>query len=237
MIFNVKLINKKDIADGTLAFYFNKPAGLEFRAGQFADITLINPSETDSEGDTRSLSIASAPYENELMFATRMRDSAFKRVMRNLPAGSEVKLNAPFGDFTLHKRESTPAVFIIGGIGVTPVRSMIAQATKDNTSHSITLFHANRSLADSPFREDFERFSKENANFSYITVITGDDTSGTYEEHGHINADILKRHLSDLTAPIYYLSGPEGMVKAMRKLLIELEINQDNIKSEEFAGY
>src|SRR5690242_7897259 len=100
MVQNVKLIRKEPVADGTMAFHFEKPAGFEFRAGQFGDITLLNPPETDSEGDTRGFSIAAAPYEPDLMFATRLRDTAFKRVLRNLPDGSEVKLDAPYGDFT-----------------------------------------------------------------------------------------------------------------------------------------
>ncbi|KAI5913739.1 FAD-dependent oxidoreductase [Azoarcus sp. PA01] len=139
---NVKLIRKEMIADGTMAFHFAKPEGFEFRAGQFADFTLIDPPETDDEGNTRGFSLMQAPYEPDLVAATRMRDTAFKRVLKNLPIGTEVKLDAPYGDFTLHKTESTPAVFIIGGIGVTPVRSMIAQATHDRTTHQITLLHA-----------------------------------------------------------------------------------------------
>lgn len=237
MIANVKLTKKEDVANGTMAFQFEKPEGFEFRAGQFGDITLINPPETDSEGDTRGFSIAAAPYEDYLMFATRLRDTAFKRVLRDLPLGTEVKLDAPYGDFTLHKTESTPAVFLIGGIGVTPVRSMIAQATHDKTAHKITLLHANRTLADAPFRTDFEQFAKDSQNFTYVPVITDDIPEGWNGEHGRIDESILRRHVSDLNAPIYYLSGPEGMVKAMRQLLVGIGVNEDNIRTEEFAGY
>src|SRR5690606_16182804 len=119
----------------TMAFHFEKPEGLEFRAGQFADFTLLNPSETDAEGDVRGFSLASAPYETDIFVTTRLRDTAFKQVMRNLPEGTEVKFDGPYGDFTLHKNETVPAVFVIGGIGVTPVRSMVAQATHDRTAH------------------------------------------------------------------------------------------------------
>lgn len=237
MITNVKLIEKTEVANGTMAFRFEKPEGFEFRAGQFGDLTLINPPETDSEGDTRGFSIVAAPYEPFLMFATRLRDTAFKRVIRDLPLGSEVKLDAPYGDFTLHKTETTPAVFIIGGIGVTPVRSMIAQATHDKTAHHITLLHANRTLADAPFTKDFEQFAHENPNFTFVPVVTGNAPEGWTGEHGHVDEPMLRRHVPDLNAPIYYLSGPEGMVKAMRQLLVDAHVNEDNIKTEEFAGY
>ena len=75
-IYKVKLQRKEEIADGTMAFYFEKPKGFEFKAGQFGDFTLIDPAETDAEGNTRGFSLASAPYEDFLMFATRMRDTA-----------------------------------------------------------------------------------------------------------------------------------------------------------------
>lgn len=237
MITNVKLIKKEEIADGTMAFYFEKPDGFEFRAGQFGDITLIDPPQTDAEGDTRGFSIAAAPYEPHLIFATRMRDTAFKRVIRDLPEGTEVKLDAPYGDFTLHKTQTTPAVFIIGGIGVTPVRSMVAQATHDKTGHDITLLHVNRSISAAPFTADFHQFAEENPHFSYVPVFTDEVPADWTGEHGHVDAEMLKRHIADLHAPMYYLSGPEGMVKATRQLLVDAGVNEDAIRTEEFAGY
>lgn len=236
MVQNVKLIKKEEVANGTMAFYFEKPEGLEFRAGQFADYTLLNPSETDEEGNIRGFSLVHAPYEGGLVAATRMRDTAFKRVLRDLPLGSEVKFDGPYGDFTLHKTEATPAVFLIGGIGITPVRSMIAQATHDKTSHQISLFYANKTLADAPFMEDFERFSKENSNFSFVPVL-GEAPEDWQGEKGRIDAAMIKRHLDDISKPIFYLAGPEGMVKAMRQLLIGMDVNEDNIRTEEFSGY
>lgn len=237
MVANIKLIKKEEIANGTMAFYFEKPEGFEFRAGQFADYTLINPPETDAEGDTRGFSIITAPFEEYVGAATRLRDTAFKRVLKGLPIGAEVKLDAPYGDFTLHKTETTPAVFLIGGIGVTPVRSMIAQATHDKTTHRITLIHSSRTPDDIPFMADFERLARENPNFTYIPVASESAPDGWQGERGRVNEDMIKKHVSDLSAPMYYLSGPEGMVKAMRQLLVGLNVNEDNIKTEEFTGY
>lgn len=237
MITNIKLIKKEEIARDTMAFYFEKPAGFEFRAGQFLDITLLNPPETDAEGDTRGFSIITAPYEPEIGCATRLRDTAFKRVLKDLPLGTEVKLDAPYGDFTLHKTETTPAVFLIGGIGVTPVRSMVAQATYDKTGPQMTLLHANRTPQDAPFREDFEKLAAENPNFTFVPVATEEAPEGWQGERGHVDEAMLRRHVADLNAPIYYLSGPEGMVKAMRQLLVDIGVNEDNIRTEEFTGY
>lgn len=237
MVTNIKLIKKQEIANGTMAFYFEKPEGFEFRAGQFADYTLINPPETDAEGDTRGFSIITAPFEEYIGAATRMRDTAFKRVLKDLPLGAEVKLDAPYGDFTLHKTEATPAVFLIGGIGVTPVRSMISQATHDKTTHKITLIHSSKTPGDLPFMADFERLVRENPNFTYIPVSSDSAPDGWQGERRRVDEEMIRKHVSDLTMPIYYLSGPEGMVKAMRQLLVSLNVNEDNIKTEEFAGY
>lgn len=236
MLANVKLTRKETIADGTMAFHFAKPAGFEFRAGQFAEFTLIDPPETDEEGNGRAFSLAQALDEPDLVVATRMRDTAYKRVLKDLSIGTEVKLDGPYGDFTLHKTESTPAVFIIGGIGVTPVRSMVTQATHDKTSHRITLLHASRKPADLPFKADFEKLAKDNPGFTYITTV--ESPTGDWQgERGRVTPEMVKKHVPDLNTPIYYLSGPEGMVKAMRRLLVDLQVNEDNIRTEEFAGY
>lgn len=236
-ILNLKLIKKHEVANGTMGFHFEKPTGFEFRAGQFADYTLINPTETDDEGNTRGFSLVHAPFEADIVFATRMRDTAFKRVMKDLPLGSEIKFDGPYGDFTLHKTESTPAVFLIGGIGITPVRSMIAQATHDKTAHKLTLLYSNKTPADAAFTSHFEQFANDNPNFTFVPVytdVTEDEWPG---ERGYIDAHMLRRHVSDLRAPKYYLSGPAAMVGAMRKMLIEAGIDEDNIKTEEFSGY
>ena len=236
MLINIKLIKKETVAEGTMAFHFAKPEGFEFRAGQFADFTLIDPPQTDEEGNIRGFSLLQAPCEPDIVLATRMRDTAFKRVLKDLPLGAEIKFDGAYGDFTLHKTETTPAVFIIGGIGVTPVRSMIAQASHDKTSHKITLLHASHTPAQLPLKSDFERLARENPNFTYIMTVESapDDWQG---EHGRVTSEMVKKYVADLNKPIYYLSGPEGMVKGMRKLLIDLEVNEDNIRTEEFSGY
>lgn len=235
-IYNIKLLKKEEIANDTVAFTWEKPEGFEFKAGQNGDFFLIDPPETDDEGNKRTFSLVNAPHEGDIVTATRMRDTAFKRVLKDLPEGTEVKFDAPYGDYTLHKTESTPAVFLIGGIGVTPVRSMIADATHNKTDHKITLLHANKTPEDAPFADDFKELSEENPNFTFVQVF--DEVPEVSDaESGHIDADMLKRHVEDINAPIYYLSGPEGMVKAMRAMLVEAQINEDNIKTEEFSGY
>ncbi|MEN1970416.1 FAD-dependent oxidoreductase [Lentibacillus sp. N15] len=235
--YTIKLLKKEMVANDTMAFHWEKPDGFEFKAGQFGDFTLIDPGETDSEGNTRAFSFVCAPSEDKLVTTTRLRDSAFKRVIQDLPEGAEVEFDAPHGNFTLHKTESTPAVFIIGGIGITPVRSMIAEATNQGTSHDITLLFSNKTPEDAPFQSDFEEMAEKNPNFTFVPVMTRVDEDIWSGENGHIDADMLKRHVSDVSKPIYYLAGPADMVQAMQKMLIEAGANEDNIRAEEFSGY
>ena len=126
-----KLIRREEVAEGTMAFHFAKPSGFAFKAGQSADVTLIDPPDTDAEGNKRTFSIASPPFENELVFTTRMRDTAFKRSLKNVPLATEVKIGSAAGSFTLHKNPAKPAVFLAGGIGITPFLSMVRQADHD----------------------------------------------------------------------------------------------------------
>jgi ferredoxin-NADP reductase len=235
----VKLTKREAVADGTMAFYFEKPKDFVYRAGQFGDFTLINPPETDAEGATRGFSLASAPCEKDLKIATRMRDTAFKRVLKELPYGTQLKLDAPYGSFTLHTNAAIPAVFLTGGIGITPVRSMLVEATKEPLSRRILLFYSNHAPEDTAFLEELRALAAGNPQFTFVATMTqmGQSHDGWVGETGYVTRDMLERYIDDLTVPIYYCSGPAALVSAMRKLLTEAGVNEDNIRTEEFVGY
>lgn len=238
-VYKVKLMEKREVAEGTMAFHFEKPEGFVYKAGQFADCTLINPAETDAEGNTRAFSFSSAPFEDGLMFATRMRDTAFKRELKNMQPGTEVSLNAPHGSFTLHDDANVPAVFLTGGIGVTPVRSIILQAMHDNVPHRILVFYSNKRPEDAAFLDELMKSSNTNANYTFVGTMTEMDKSGGEwrGETGFIDQAMLQKYMDDLTLPIYYVDGPPAMVKAMRQILSEVGVDKGNIRTEEFAGY
>lgn len=238
-IYKVKLKSRQEIADGTMAFHFEKPEGFRYKAGQFADYTLSAPAETDAEGNTRGFSLASAPYEDDLMLATRMRDTAFKRDLKVMEPGTELTLDAPYGSFTLHDDASIPAVFLTGGIGVTPVRSIVLQATHDNLSHKIFLFDSNRKPEDAAFLGDLTEARKKNPNYTFVGTMTEMEKSSRewHGETGVITRAMLLKYIGDLTLPIYYLAGPPPMVTAMRETLSEAGVSDDNIRTEEFTGY
>jgi len=234
-----KLLNRTDVADGTMAFHFEKPPGFLFTPGQSVDLTLLNPPETDSEGNVRTFSIASAPFEDQLMFATRMRDTAFKRSLKKAPLGSVVKMDSAMGSFTLHKNFAKPAVFLAGGIGITPFSSIVRQTDHDRAAHKLYLFYSNRRPEDAPFIEVLQNLEKTNPKFSFIAIMTDVPRSKkTWNgETGRINRDMLSKYLDDLRGPIYYIAGPPAMVGGMRKMLVESGVDEDDIRTDEFAGY
>lgn len=235
----IKLVAKKEVARDTIAFTFEKPEGFTHTAGQSVDITLINPPETDAEGNTRAFSLVSAPEESTLTIATRMRDTAFKRVLKAMPLGTEVSLAGPFGSFTIHNNTARTAVFLIGGIGITPIYAMIADATKRNLPHSMVLFYSNKTPADAAFLNELSILAQENKLFTYIPTMTAPDATqhGWVGETGVITKEMVGAHASGFTNPLYYLAGPSGMVSAMRTLLHEMGVDNDDIRTEEFSGY
>ncbi len=237
MITTIKLVKKEFIAKDTMAFYWEKPAGLEFKAGQHGIFTLIDPPETDEEGNSRVFTFASAPFEQFLVCATRLRDTAFKRTLQNLNPGSKIKFEASFGNFVLHKNSTLPAVFLIGGIGITPVRSIIAQATHEQLPHRLILLFSNKTPEETPFLSDFQNLAKENSNFTFVPIMSRLKRGEWPGETGHLNETMLKRYVPDLQTPIFYLSGPAPMVKTMREILLNSQANEDNLKTEEFPGY
>jgi ferredoxin-NADP reductase len=237
--YKVKLINRREVAERTTAFHFEKPPDFQFKPGQYADLTLIGPPETDQEGNIRTFSIASAPYEPALMFTTRMRDTAFKRVLKSFPIGSEISLAGPMGSFTLHNNSRKPGVFLAGGIGITPFLSIILQAAKERLPHQLCLFFSNRRPEDAPFVQLLREAAEANPNFRFISTMTqmAKSRQEWTGETGHINRTMLEKHIPSLSGPIYYIAGPPSMVSALRKTLIEAGVDEDDIRSEEFSGY
>jgi ferredoxin-NADP reductase len=233
-----KLIERKEIAEGTMAFYFEKPVGFEYKAGNSLDLTIINPQETDAEGNTRAFSIASAPYENELIIATRMRDTAFKRVIKT-ETNPTLQLEGPFGSFTLHNEVTRPAIFLMGGIGITPARAILLDAAKRKLPHNLYLFYSNRRPEDAAFLTELQELEKENPNYHFIGTMTEMEKSKLpWEgERGYIDETMLRKHLHDVMNPIYYIAGPPAMVAAMRAVLTKVGVNDDDVRTEEFSGY
>jgi ferredoxin-NADP reductase len=238
-VYEIALRRRETVAEGTLAFHFDKPAGFAHQAGQNAVFTLVEPPEIDAQGPARTFTIASAPHEPELMIATRMRDSAFKRALKSAPLGTRIRVDGPGGVMVLHADAARPAVFLAGGIGVTPFLSMARHAAQQGLRRRIVLFYSNRRPEDAAFIDELRALERRNPDFRLVATMSQAEASSQpwTGERGLIRPDLLKRHLADLKAPIFYSAGPHAMAMSMEVMLADLGVDEDDMRSEAFYGY
>ncbi len=236
--FEAALVGREPVAERTMSFRFTKPADWTYRAGQFVDITLLDPPESDAEGDTRGFSISSAPSEDVIMITTRLRDTAFKRVLQAVPIGTAVRIEGPFGDLRLHNADR-PAVVLTGGIGITPFRSILLETIRaGGLPYPVLVIYANRRPQDAAFLDEFRVLAERDEYLRFVPTMSGLEASDTWDgERGHIDASMLGRYLGGMTDAIYYLTGPPEMVHGLRTMLVEAGVDEDDIRTEEFTGY
>jgi ferredoxin-NADP reductase len=235
----VQLRGRETIAADTMAFHFGKPAGFQFKAGQTIDLVLDRPPSADAAGARHTFSLVSAPFENVLTIATRMRASAFKRALTELPIGSTVWLEGPFGSLTLHSSRARPAVFVTGGIGITPFVSILRQAAHDGIQQLFVLVYSNNRPDDAAFLTELEELERRAEQFRLITTMTRTDGAGSpwSGRVGPIDRDLIEAVKDGAPAAVYYVTGSNSMVAYLRQLLAIAGINDDDVRSEEFHGY
>ena len=227
--YEANLTGRKPVAQGTMAFRFEKPPGFSFKPGQSVSVALPEPLPEPSSA-RRTFSLASAPFEDELVVATRMREaSAYKRALGALPLGAKVKLTGPLGMMTLHADSARPAVFIAGGIGITPFMSMLRQAEHGRLAHRLLLLYSNRRPEDAAFLPELQALERTNGNFRLQAIMTA--------AAGRISGETVKRFIGEIARPVYYLAGPPSMVEGVASVLRRIGVTDDDLQSEEFYGY
>jgi len=167
-----------------------------------------------------------------------MRDTAFKRSLKRVPLGTPVRIDPATGSFTLHKNSAKPAVFLAGGIGITPFFSIVKQAVHDRLPHQLYFFCSNQRPEDAPFLDALQSMEKTSPSFRFVGTMTDMPLSKRMwdGETGFIDKAMLAENLSDLRGPIYYIAEPPAMVTSMRKMLVASNVDEDDIRTEEFAG-
>jgi ferredoxin-NADP reductase len=206
--------------------------------GQHVDLVFAHPHQGSENDNFRTFSLASSPQEKKsIMIAMRMRKTIFKSALQSAALGTKLVVSRPRGSFTLHKDATRPAVFVAGGMGIAPIRSILHHATQERLKHKLYFFYSNRNAHDGAFRQELESLGAQNHNFLFIPTITGHKTLAWPYENGHINFEMLKRYLVVLKGPVYYIAGPSGMVTAMTSLLNSFGVSDDDMKTEEFGDY
>ena len=168
------------------------------------------------------------------MVASRKNQSVFVENLLSLSPGSELQISDPEGEVALHSDADVQNIFIAGGIGVTPVRSIVEFATENNLKNRISLFYSNRSLSNSAFFSDFLKWTDENENFRLIPFFEKAPDAGLKFESGRIDSEILKKYLGNFKNKNFNILGPPEMVDSIRSMILKENVSEDKIKTERF---
>ena len=233
-----QLKEKREIAKGTLLATFDLLGeDVEFKPGQYFFVTLPDVGHQDERGLRRHITVVTSPNERGVLgFATRMRDSAFKRSLREVPPGTEVEVEPPKGDFVLPEETSRPLVFVAGGIGITVFRSMLRYIREEGLPHRVTLIYSNRDQESTAFLDELRELEQENPNFRLVLTMTQDPSWDG--ESRKIDAQFFRDYLGDdLNAYTFLVAGPPGMVEGMQEALVETGVEEENVVAQRYSGY
>jgi ferredoxin-NADP reductase len=229
---------KREVAKGTLLVIFDLiDREVDFEPGQYFFVTLPNVGHQDERGLRRHITVVTSPNERGVLgLCTRLRDTAFKRTLTELPVGAEVEVEEPKGDFVLPKESDEPYVFIAGGIGITVFRSMLRYIAEEGLPHRVTLVYSNRDRESAAFLDELAEIERANSNLRLVLTMT--DDSAWEGERRRIDADLLRDHLDDdLGSFTYLIAGPPAMVEAIEKTLRDAAVPDAQIRPERFSGY
>ncbi|HSX14995.1 MAG TPA: FAD-dependent oxidoreductase [Candidatus Saccharimonadales bacterium] len=220
------LIEKRPEAPDVITFVFKPEQPLSWQAGQYLHYTLPHD-DADDRGVERWFTISAAPFEANPQITTRFspKSSSFKRHLRALTVGAQIEADGPDGDFVIEDVTNS-YVFIAGGIGITPFRSILKQADHKQVALDVTLLYGNRDLAGTVFWSELQTFANLNPKLIMNNIL----------EPKRIDAQTIKA-LPDYQTKTYYVSGPEPMVAAMAAILDELGISAAQQKHDDFPGY
>jgi ferredoxin-NADP reductase len=228
---------KREVARGTLLFIFDLGGQeVDFRAGQYFWVELLDPPYEDDRGARRHISVVTSPTERGVLgLCTRIRDSAFKRSLAELEVGAEVEAEEPKGDFRLPEDTEQHYVFIAGGIGITVFRSMLRYIADTGEPYTVTLVYSNRDRESTAFLDELTELESQIPGFQLVVTMTGDpEWEGDSRK---IDADFLRDHLGDLNAHTYLLAGPPPMVEGVVGELNEAGVPEAQILPDRFSGY
>jgi ferredoxin-NADP reductase len=229
--YHVAFVGSEAIVPGVASFRFEKPAGYAFEPGQYLSLTL-----STREGEqTKPFTHSEAPADPHLEITTRLTGSAFKDALAALTPGEGVVIDGPRGRMVL-SREDRRVAFLVGGVGITPARSIIRDAVQRSTGLQVALFYGNQDEATIPFSAELASYATANPEIRVIHVLAAPGPGWT-GERGFITADIVRRHVDPLDGWHWVVAGPPAMISAMERVVADLEIPVERVSFERFAGY
>lgn len=215
------------MASDVNSYIFENSENIHWKPGQYLIYSLSHKPQ-DLRGKMRFFTISSSPFENKIQITTRInkqKRSSFKNALDGLKIGETIEAKGPDGDFVLANLGKN-YVFIAGGIGITPFRSIIAELDNKQKTVDITLIYANKN-ADIPFKSELDEIAAKRNEFKILYVISPK----------RINTSYLKKNIIDFKSPIFYISGPDPMVEEMADTLKNLKVPKEHIREDYFSGY
>ena len=233
-----RISDKQEIARETLLVTLDLLGEqVEFQPGQYFFVTLPEAGHHDDRGLRRHFTVVSAPHERGVLaFATRLRDSAFKRSLRELPVGTAVEAEQPKGSFGLPEDTSRPFVFVAGGIGITVFRSMLRHIREARLPYRVTLVFSNRDTESTPFLDELRELERDLPDYRLVLTMTQDPTWDG--ETRKIDAAFFGDHLGDdLDSHTFLVAGPPAMAEGVQNALDEAGVSEEHVVAEGFSGY
>lgn len=239
MNFSTVFVGREMVGNEIILFRTKKPKDFIFSAGQWCFLVVPDIGLNDERGLRRAFSIASSPLENDLLFVIKTSESALKRTMKEVSPGTAITLEEPRGNLTLPQDISHPLIFLAGGVGIAPFRSLIRYAVDARTGHEITLFYSSQTPEETPFLDELFRVHDEFPDVSVVPTMTRlRESPGTWAGlTERINPEMIKNGCKAWEAAIYYVVGPPPMAAGMKQMLQEMNIPPARTKTELFTGY
>ncbi|MCL5733806.1 MAG: RnfABCDGE type electron transport complex subunit D [Patescibacteria group bacterium] len=230
---------KIKIANNEYDFIFNSPQNLKFKPGQYMEWTLAHP-RPDNRGIRRFFTIASSPTENKIRLGIKFYDppSSFKKKLAAFERGDEIVATQLAGDFTLPNNPDKKIIFMAGGIGITPFRSMLKYLIDTNEKRPIIVFYSNKTPGDIAYGGILEE-AEEKLGIKTIYSLTGEETAPMprYNIRGRLTPQIISKEVPDYKERIFYISGPPSMVNQFSGILKKMGIPKRKIKIDFFPGF
>lgn len=234
----LRLAKKIQIAPHLIDFVFRPSQKLDFLPGQYIECTLAHP-QPDSRGNRRYFTLASSPTENVVHLGVRFyeKSSSFKRTLYNLDGQTSLVGTQIAGDFTLPLESWEKLVFIAGGIGITPFRSMLKYLIDTHERRDIVLLYVNRTVDEIAYKDVLNSAQiKLGVKIFYTLTDLAALPRNWSGLVGRINEQMLTQAIPDYAERTYYLSGPPEMVRAHEECLKRLHIKSSQIKKDFFPG-
>ncbi|HEX9012377.1 MAG TPA: RnfABCDGE type electron transport complex subunit D [Anaerolineaceae bacterium] len=234
----LRLKGRTQIAPDTYEFIFAAPRKLAFVPGQYMEWTM-GLQGPDSRGNRRFFTLASAPTEHDLRLGVKFykHSSTFKKALLSMGRNDEIVAAQLAGDFVLPEDPRQKCVFIAGGIGVTPFRSMIQYLLDTHQPRPITLFYSNPNAGEIVYQGVFDRAEKELGIRTIYTLTEGQKLpAGWKGQLGRITPEMIQKVVPDYRGSLFYISGPVAMVTDFQKTLRRMGVKGSQIKTDLFSG-